>query len=59
MIEENMIENSLKMGEIFINGLKAILKKDYIRDIRGKGLFVGVEFNDEDKNSKFTAKKFC
>lgn len=46
------------MGEIFINGLKTI-KRDYIREIRGKGLFVGVEFKDEDKKTKFTAKNLC
>lgn len=53
-----MVENSLKMGEIFINGLRTI-KRDYIREIRGRGLFVGVEFKDEDKNTKFTAKNLC
>jgi ornithine--oxo-acid transaminase len=53
-----MVENSLKMGEIFMKGLKS-LNRDYIRDIRGRGLFVGLEFNDEDKNTKFTAKNLC
>ena len=53
-----MVENSQKMGEIFIKGLRTI-KKPYIKDVRGSGLFVGLEFNDSDKKNKFTAKNLC
>lgn len=44
MIEDNYAEMSLEKGEYFINKLKEINNPDFI-DIRGKGLFIGVEFN--------------
>ncbi|AIZ48842.1 acetylornithine aminotransferase [Candidatus Karelsulcia muelleri] len=40
--KECIISNAKKMGEIFINSLKEI---DEIKEIRGKGLMLGVNFN--------------
>jgi len=40
--KECLISNAKKMGEIFINSLKEI---DEIKEIRGKGLMLGVNFN--------------
>ncbi|XXS36591.1 MAG: aspartate aminotransferase family protein [Candidatus Karelsulcia muelleri] len=40
--KECLISNAKKMGEIFINSLKEI---DEIKEIRGKGLILGVNFN--------------
>lgn len=39
---ECLISNAKKMGEIFINSLKEI---DEIKEIRGKGLMLGLNFN--------------
>ncbi|WP_259285689.1 aspartate aminotransferase family protein [Candidatus Karelsulcia muelleri] len=40
--KECLISNAKKMGEIFINSLKEI---DEIKEIRGKGLMLGINFN--------------
>jgi ornithine--oxo-acid transaminase len=44
LIEENMIENSARMGEYFLGKLKQI-KSKHIVEVRGKGLWIGVELD--------------
>ena len=42
--DKNLIENSKLMGELFIDGLTKLKNKyEIIGDIRGKGLFLGIE----------------
>ncbi len=46
--EENLIKNSEKMGNYFIEKLIEIEKKfDVIKEIRGRGLMIVVEFKDD------------
>jgi len=48
--EENILENTRKMGNIFIEGLKQIQKgKDFIGDVRGKGLMIAMEIVKPDR----------
>jgi len=42
LVEENMIDNSKRMGEYFLSQLKTI-QSPFIKEIRGKGLLIGVE----------------
>ena len=45
--QENLVERSAKMGALLmekIEGLKA--KHSFIKEVRGKGLMVGIEFHD-------------
>ena len=42
MQEENLIENAATVGEYLISQLKTIPQ---IKDIRGKGLMIGLEFD--------------
>ncbi len=44
LIEENMIENSARMGEYFLGQLKKIKSKNIV-EVRGRGLWIGVELN--------------
>lgn len=44
--EENLIENSKELGQYILDYLEEIPKKN-ILDIRGKGLFIGVELKHE------------
>jgi len=44
--EENLIENAQKMGAYILEYLEEIPKKN-IKDIRGKGLLIGVELKHE------------
>ncbi len=46
LIEENLIENAEKMGAYFMAGLKT-LDNPMIREIRGKGLLIGVELSPD------------
>ncbi len=49
---ENLLENAEKMGDYLLEGLRALMDKHpSIGDVRGKGLFVGVELV-KDRNTK-------
>jgi ornithine--oxo-acid transaminase len=42
VIEEGMVENSAKMGAYLLSKTKK-LKSPLIKDVRGRGLFQGIE----------------
>ncbi|MFD1635539.1 ornithine--oxo-acid transaminase [Evansella tamaricis] len=44
IVEENLVERSLRLGEYFMGKLREI-NNDDIKEIRGRGLFIGVEMN--------------
>jgi len=49
--EDGLVENSEKMGKIFREGLEKLKEKHtIIRDVRGKGLMIGVELKFEVRN---------
>ncbi len=52
--EEDLAGNALDMGSYFIEGLK-MLKSPIVKEIRGKGLLIGVEI----KKDYGTARPFC
>ncbi len=54
LVEENLIENSYNMGKYFREKLREINSK-HVKEIRGKGLFIGVELNEEAGG----ARRFC
>lgn len=54
LVEEGMIENSAKMGAYLLDQLRAI-NSPYIKEVRGKGLFIGVELHPEAGG----ARRFC
>ncbi len=54
LVEEDLINKSAELGEYFMTKLSGIGSK-HIKEIRGKGLFIGVELNDEAKG----ARRFC
>ncbi len=54
LIEEKMIENASKLGDYFLTQLRGI-KSPYIREVRGKGLMIGVELVPEAGG----ARGFC
>ncbi len=46
LFEEGLLENCRNMGDYFVRKLKDLqMKYDFIRDVRGKGLIVGVEID--------------
>lgn len=51
LLEENLADRSLEIGNYFMNQLKE-MKNPIIKEVRGKGLFIGIELNEE-------ARKYC
>ena len=49
--DENLIENSRVMGDYLLDQLNGLKKFDCVGDVRGQGLFAGVEFV-QDKATK-------
>ena len=54
LIEEKLVENSFEMGNYFREKLNGI-KSKHVKEIRGKGLFIGVELHPEAGG----ARRFC
>jgi ornithine--oxo-acid transaminase len=54
LIDEGMVENSARLGAYFIERLRS-LKSEKIKEIRGKGLWIGVELKPDAGN----ARRFC
>jgi len=54
LIEEKLIEKSFELGNYFRESLAAIPSK-HVKEVRGKGLFIGVELKPEAKG----ARRFC
>jgi len=54
LVEEGMIENAAEMGSYFLNRLKQI-NNPMIREIRGKGLLIGMELSPDAGG----ARQYC
>ena len=54
LIDEGMVENSARLGAYFIERLRS-LKSKKIKEVRGKGLWIGVELTPEAGG----ARRFC
>ncbi len=54
LVEEGMIENSAELGDYLMNRLSA-LDSSYIKEIRGRGLWIGIELHPEAGG----ARRFC
>jgi ornithine--oxo-acid transaminase len=54
LVEEKLIENAATMGEYFLEQLSEI-NSPYIKEVRGKGLLIGVELHPEAGG----ARRFC
>ena len=51
LFEDKLIENSKNMGEYFLSKLRQIDSK-IVKEVRGKGLWIGVELNESEVNAK-------
>ena len=54
LIEEKLVEKSFELGSYFKSELQKI-ESSHIKEVRGKGLFIGVELKPEAKG----ARRFC
>jgi len=51
LIKHDLISRSARMGEYFLQALKTLNKHQFVGDVRGRGLFAGIEFV-KDKKTK-------
>lgn len=57
--EEGMQDHVKEMGSILLEGFRGLMERySCIGDVRGGGLFIGVEFV-KDRESKTPDKKMC
>jgi len=54
LVEENMVENSAKLGEYFLGKLRTI-ESHWIKEVRGRGLWIGLELVPQAGG----ARRFC
>jgi ornithine--oxo-acid transaminase len=54
LVEEGMIENAARMGDYFMGRLRTI-DSPHVKEVRGKGLFIGVELYEEAGG----ARRYC
>lgn len=54
LVEEEMVENSAEQGEYFLGKLES-LRSRHIKEVRGKGLLIGIELDPEAGG----ARRFC
>jgi acetylornithine/succinyldiaminopimelate/putrescine aminotransferase len=59
LYDEGLMENAAARGEELIEGLKALQQKHLkiIKEVRGRGLMVGLEFNDFSNTLPFGVKQ--
>jgi adenosylmethionine-8-amino-7-oxononanoate aminotransferase len=51
LLRHDLISRSAKMGQYFVRSLQSLSHHDFVGDVRGKGLFAGIEFV-KDKGTK-------
>ncbi|HEX3559314.1 MAG TPA: aminotransferase class III-fold pyridoxal phosphate-dependent enzyme [Pyrinomonadaceae bacterium] len=58
--EENLVENSAEMGRRFLTGLRKLWERfpELIRDVRGRGLLIGVETFSAERGESIAARVF-
>jgi len=52
LLRHDLISRSAKMGEYFIRSLQSLSHHDIVGDVRGKGLFAGIEFVKNKKTKE-------
>jgi 4-aminobutyrate aminotransferase-like enzyme len=58
--EERLVENSRKMGYYFLQALKPIVERySFVGDVRGSGLFLGIEMVKDKKTKEPLSKAAC
>lgn len=60
LINENIIEETTKKGDVFISGLRSIQERypQILKDVRGMGMMIGIEFVENQYGIEFSKKMF-
>jgi len=60
LLQENIIEDTVDKGNLFIDGLNSIQNRypDVLKEVRGKGLMIGIEFRKNEYGIQFSKEMF-
>ncbi len=53
LIKEGLVKRARQMGQQLLEDLKKVAEYGGVRDVRGKGLLIGLEFDDSDLTRRF------
>jgi 4-aminobutyrate aminotransferase / (S)-3-amino-2-methylpropionate transaminase / 5-aminovalerate transaminase len=60
ILDEKLVSNSARVGKILLEGLKELQNKyEFIGDVRGRGLLVGMDLVKDRKTKEFLPKALC
>jgi 4-aminobutyrate aminotransferase-like enzyme len=60
IIEDKLVQNSARVGRLFLEGLRELQNKyEFIGDVRGRGLMIGMDLVKDRKTKEFLPKALC
>jgi 4-aminobutyrate aminotransferase-like enzyme len=60
IVDEKLVENSARVGRILLDGLKNLQNKyEFIGDVRGRGLLIGIDLVKDRKTKELLPKPLC
>lgn len=60
IVDDKLVENSAKIGRIFLDELKKLQEKyEFIGDVRGRGLLIGIDLVKDRKTKEYLPKALC
>ncbi len=60
IVDEKLVQNSARVGEILLNALKKVGEKyDFVGEVRGKGLLIGMDLVTNRKTQEKMPKAIC
>jgi 4-aminobutyrate aminotransferase-like enzyme len=60
ILHDKLVENSARVGRILLDGLRTLQNKyEFIGDVRGRGLLIGIDLVADRKTKEFLPKALC
>lgn len=60
IVEERLVANSARVGKILLEGIRTLQEKyEFIGDVRGRGLMIGIDLVKDRKTKEFLPKVLC
>jgi len=60
IVEDKLVENSARVGKTLLEGIRNLQNKyEFIGDVRGRGLLIGIDLVKDRKTKEFLPKALC
>jgi 4-aminobutyrate aminotransferase-like enzyme len=60
IVEDKLVENSSRVGKTLLEGIRNLQNKyEFIGDVRGRGLLIGIDLVKDRKTKEFLPKALC